>query len=172
MFEYGIWLDSSNYNSISGNTVTQNNHYGIKLRNSSNNSVSGNTITNNQKGILFDASSNNKFCHNNFIDNSQQVDIWSSGFANVWDDGYPSGGNYWSDHVCTSNPSDGSQPYVIDTNNIDHYPFQDPNGWLLPPVITVLSPENKTYSTSSVPLTFTLNELTSGLDIAWTIRRM
>ncbi|MDD1755385.1 MAG: right-handed parallel beta-helix repeat-containing protein [Methanomassiliicoccales archaeon] len=33
--------------------------------------------------------------HNNFIDNTQQT---LGGDGNVWDDGYPSGGNFWSDH--------------------------------------------------------------------------
>jgi hypothetical protein len=60
--------------------------------------------------------------------------VSSVGFANVWDDGYPSGGNYWSDYNGTdlySGPyqnqtgSDriGDTPYVADANNTDRYPL-------------------------------------------------
>jgi len=131
--DMGIFLGESSNNSICGNNITNNQH-GIWLGMGSNNTIIDNTITNNDHGVQLDfQSSNNKIFHNNFIDNTQQADIEVSGYSNFWDNGYPSGGNYWSDHVCTGNPSDGSQPYVIDENNIDRYPFQDPNGWLLPP---------------------------------------
>jgi hypothetical protein len=50
--------------------------------------------------------------------------------GNVWDDGYPSGGNYWSDYQTTypnASEIDSSgiwnTPYVIDANNTDHYPL-------------------------------------------------
>ncbi|UCE15779.1 MAG: right-handed parallel beta-helix repeat-containing protein [Candidatus Bathyarchaeota archaeon] len=158
----GFYLHSySNYNTISGNNIT-NNEYGIRLSASSSNTIHVNNITNNEYGITISpASQNNIIYHNNFVDNTQQV--WmnppSSGSTNIWDDGYPSGGNYWSDHVCTGNPSDGSQPYVIDADNVDHYPFQDPGcPDTIPPAIIVLSPQNTTYTTSSVPLTFTISE--------------
>jgi len=63
----------------------------------------------------------------------------SGGSGNVWDDGYPSGGNYWSDYNGTdmlSGPyqnesgSDGigDAAYAIDTNNIDRYPLMNPWG--------------------------------------------
>jgi len=127
----GIELEfSSSYNSISGNNITANNR-GILLEHSPNNSVSGNSITANEDGIILCFSANNIIYHNNFVNNHYQVRSHFS--TNIWDDGYPSGGNYWSDRVCNGNPSDGSQPYTIDADNKDHYPFQDPNGWLLPP---------------------------------------
>jgi len=58
---------------------------------------------------------------------------------NFWDDGYPSGGNYWSDYKGTdlySGPyqnetgSDGigDTPYVIYGDNVDHYPLMNPWG--------------------------------------------
>jgi hypothetical protein len=65
---------------------------------------------------------------------------------NVWDDGYPSGGNYWSDYTGvdlysgpyqneTSSDGIGDTPYDIDENNVDHYPLMKP--WTpKPPVIT------------------------------------
>ena len=164
----GIESFYSSNNIISGNNISANAWSSISLDLASNNNITRNSLTNNGYGINFiNGSSNNIFYHNKFTNNTQQVYDASWDYPNVppsmsiWDDDYPSGGNYWSDHVCTGNPSDGSQPYVIDTNNIDHYPFQDPNGWLLPPVIAILSPENKTYTTRSVPLSFTVDESTS-----------
>jgi len=131
----GIWLGySSNYNSIYKNEITTNGA-GIRIWDSGNNVISGNNITNNEDGICLSyKSSNNKFYHNNFIDNIQQAYIEEPGYANVWDDGYPSGGNYWSDYNGTdfySGPyqnetgSDGigDTPYIIDENNQDHYPL-------------------------------------------------
>jgi hypothetical protein len=61
----------------------------------------------------------------------------SHGSVNVWDDGFPSGGNYWSDYAGidlysgpyqneTGSDGIGDTPYVIDENNIDHYPLMNP----------------------------------------------
>jgi parallel beta-helix repeat protein len=144
-YGYGIYLVSSSNNSISGNNITANNWYGIYLYSSSNNSISGNNITNNMDGIYLYSSSNNRFYHNNLIDNTQQVYFGTTGYANVWDDGYPSGGNYWSDYVgvdVKSGPNQdlpgsdsiGDTPYIIDANNTDHYPLMNPYG--APPLPT------------------------------------
>jgi parallel beta-helix repeat protein len=124
----GIRLSfSSNNNSVSGNNIT-NSWDGIRLDYSSNNnSVSGNNITNNHhSGILLASSSNNTIYHNNFVNNTQQVS--SDGTStNVWDDGYPSGGNYWSDYNGTDANHDGigDSAYVIDANNTDNYPLMN-----------------------------------------------
>jgi parallel beta-helix repeat protein len=122
---FGIRLDYSSNNTVSGNNITThlNGVYGIFLYSSSNNTVSGNNITTNDVGIVLDYSSNNVIYHNNFVDNHEQVSSNTS--MNVWDDGYPSGGNYWSDYNGTDANHDGigDTPYVIDANNTDHYPL-------------------------------------------------
>lgn len=84
-----------------------------------------NNITHNDCGIRLDQSSHNKIYHNNIVDNSQQVNITTPGYGNSWDDGYPSGGNYWSDYTGLDASGDGigDTPYVIDANNMDHYPL-------------------------------------------------
>jgi peptide/nickel transport system substrate-binding protein len=130
-FDFGIRLSTSSDNTIFGNTIT-NNDQGIHLFDSSNNIISENILTNNEGGIVLGISSNNKFYHNNFVDNTEQVDSYDS--TNVWDDGYPSGGNYWSDYTgvdVKSGPSQdqpgsdgiGDTPCVFDYSNIDNYPL-------------------------------------------------
>jgi len=101
---------------------------GIHLVRSSNNIIFRNNIANNDFGIDFDSSSNNKIYHNSFINNAQQVYILSAGCVNIWDDNYPSGGNYWSDYTDVDNDNDGiwDHPYVIDVGNKDHYPLVKP----------------------------------------------
>ncbi len=131
----GVRLGSSYDNRIFGNNITANDMFGALLEYSSYNTVSGNRITASDFGVALLYSSNNTFFHNSLIDNAKQV---SSGgytsYANIWDDGYPSGGNYWSDYDGTdfySGPyqneigSDGigDTPYLIDVNNTDNHPL-------------------------------------------------
>jgi len=131
----GIAVFSSSFNTVSGNNITESNSNGIGLYYSSNNNtVSGNNIKNNGDcGIRLADSSYNVAYYNNFIDNTQQVYIEGSS-NNIWDYGYPSGGNYWSDYTGTDifsgsyqneTGSDGmgDTPYIIDGQNLDPYPL-------------------------------------------------
>ncbi len=121
---FGVWVYASN-NTISGNTITNNTDSGVVIDlDSSDNTISGNNITNNSRGIWLIMTSGNKFYHNNFIDNTLQVGIASTGYANFWDDGYPSGGNYWSDYTGVDSDHDGvgDTSYVI-VDNQDNYPL-------------------------------------------------
>ena len=93
----GVELWETINSSISGNNITANNVCGIGLYSSSNSSISGNTITNNGYGIRLEYFSSNSIFHNNFVNNTNQAYSYNS--VNVWDDGYPSGGNYWSDYT-------------------------------------------------------------------------
>jgi parallel beta-helix repeat protein len=144
----GIMLSSSNNNTLAGNNV-RNNYEGITFYNSLNNTILGNNITNNEySGISLQGSSNNKIYHNNFIDNTHQVEVFPEveipeihlkipPSINTWDDGYPSGGNFWSDYVgvdVKSGPGQdlsgsdgiGDAPYIIDANNTDRFPLSAP----------------------------------------------
>ena len=123
----GILLTwSNNTNTITNNTV-RNNPFGIWLIVSINNVIGDNTIGNNTLGgIYLDRSNNNQIYHNNVINNTPQTE--SSESTNTWDNGYPSGGNYWSDYsgVDSNHDDIGDAPYVIDENNTDRYPLMNP----------------------------------------------
>ncbi|NOQ33077.1 MAG: hypothetical protein GQ567_02600 [Methanosarcinales archaeon] len=130
----GVDLDAyCSHNSITDNNIFDNHNDGVDITSSSNNALVGNTVSSNgDNGIQIKLSNNNRIYHNNFLNNADQADDNGNNF---WDNGYPSGGNYWSDHTCTDNPSDGSQPYTIDggAGAVDHYPFESMNGWLTTP---------------------------------------
>ncbi len=153
-----LWLDNDN-NSITNNKFYSNGQHGVELKFSDNNTISDNDIRfngrngiliiestasiitrnhvfSNERGIMFYDAFGNKVYHNNIVDSSEQQagDIAS---ANTWDDGYPSGGNYWSDYTDTdqySGPyqsetgSDGiwDHPYGLEENNMDNYPLVEP----------------------------------------------
>jgi len=133
---YGLILASISNVTIRNMTV-KSFYYGV-VGNATQNSVfSGNNITNNSYGIRLDWSSNNSFYHNNIIDNVVIVYLYNS--ANVWDDGYPSGGNYWRLGNATDlfrgayqniTGSDGidDQPFILNGSNRDRYPLMGPFG--------------------------------------------
>jgi parallel beta-helix repeat protein len=120
----GVYISySSNHNMVLGNNIT-NNAYGIYVASSSSNTICKNNIVNNiPYGIYIHYSSNNVVYHNNFISNAVQV--YSVGSVNVWDDGYPSGGSYWSNYVGVDSNRDGIDDlnYTIDVDNVDRYPL-------------------------------------------------
>jgi parallel beta-helix repeat protein len=131
----GIYILASSNNTISENNITANMGDGVFVWGSSNNTIFGNNISNNWWGITSYYSTNNKIFHNNFINNPSQAYIESS--VDIWNEGYPSGGNYWNDysgtdHRCGPNQdhsgSDGigDTPYVIGSNNADRYPLMNP----------------------------------------------
>jgi parallel beta-helix repeat protein len=135
---FGIYITYSEDFLIKRNSITKC-ISGIDLRLDSNFTIVENNITNSDfAGIVLMASSNNRIYHNNFINNAKQVGS-SYGSINIWDDGYPSGGNYWSDYTGvdlysgpfqneTGSDGIGDTPYVINENNTDRYPLMSPYG--------------------------------------------
>jgi nitrous oxidase accessory protein NosD len=71
----------------------------------------------------------NGIYHNNFVTNTVQA---SDNLGNNrWDLGLMAGGNYWSNHECIGNPSDGQSRSIGDVA-VDAYPYQDRDGWHQP----------------------------------------
>jgi parallel beta-helix repeat protein len=109
---------------------------GVYLTTSYDNMFKCNVIdTNTQCGVFIYEAHNNIFYHNNFINNSNNVVNYGN---NTWDNGYPSGGNYWDDYIGVDdffgknqnilNPDGiGDSPYPIaETNDEDRYPLMKP----------------------------------------------
>jgi len=128
-------------NIITGNNL-ESNYDGIVFNGGENNLIveniiegSANPYGESSYGLMFWGSSNNTIYHNYFENNVVQAADSScdSPFpVNTWDDGYPKGGNYWSDYQ-TKYPDAkdigdtgiGNIPYVIDGDNVDHYPLMN-----------------------------------------------
>ena len=162
-FEYGVYLSTVNGYTIVTNTITDNLRDGIFMYFSDNNFVCNNIITNNGRyginlgencegniiirntikdnggdGLVIFHNSGNTIYHNNIIDNNFNI-VFYGETANAWDNGYPSGGNYWSDFVGSDNFSGSYQSEtghdgIVDTSrmfneqNSDNYPLTHPYG--------------------------------------------
>jgi parallel beta-helix repeat protein len=110
------------------------NREGLRIFLSNSNVISGNRIALNREfGVYVYNSTGNRFYHNSFINNTQQVRVLEAR-NNIWDDGYPSGGNYWSDYAGVdvywgpnqNQPGSdgiGDTPHTIDEENKDRYPL-------------------------------------------------
>ena len=172
---YGLSFSSSRFNTLSKNSIT-NNYQGVDFHSSLYNEISANNIKSNSYGLsLWDSSSNtikennielhvgtyhygvglynskNIFFHNNFVNNNLQVRIYDASQC-TWDDGYPSGGNYWNDYAGFDYDGDGigDTPYTINSRNVDHYPLMSRYSVELPDFEVSISPNTATADPHSV----------------------
>ncbi|MGB9854631.1 MAG: NosD domain-containing protein [Candidatus Bathyarchaeales archaeon] len=179
-----ICFEQSIKNNVYENNIANNGKGVHVVWGSSDNHIYHNNIANNGVGVcIYDASHNN-IHRNNFINNTAsapKVSEWNlipwvevppkpPGF-NAWDDSKE--GNYWSDFVKKypyAKEIDDSgiwdTPYIISENNQDSYPLVNPVNITtfpdaVPPTVSIISPENKTYTVNNVSLTFTVSELVS-----------
>jgi len=134
---FGIYLFFSTNNVLKNNTICNGNEYagnGVGLESSFLNMVTDCRIYNNGgSGVSLVSSVMNNIYHNNFIGNRIQTYVYES-TSNLWDCGYPSGGNFWSDYSGadlflgpaqdqTGSDGIGDTPYILDLNNTDRYPL-------------------------------------------------
>jgi len=158
----GLLIYQSSNNTLWNNTLSSNNRGGFVLSHFSDNNTlfnniltgsnvgvdihdncsintvrSNNLIENTAYGFYMSDSPGNRIYHNNVIDNAVQA--YDDRSDNYWDDGYPSGGNYWSDYGgidMNSTPAQdapppdglGDTPYEIDPDSADNYPLISPFG--------------------------------------------
>ena len=171
----GLYINNCTNNLFRRNEVCFSQVWGMYLAfYSTGNVFSENTFSNNIHDFLIHHCAYNTFYHNNFFSASESD---NQDCISTWDDGYLSGGNYWSDYNTTDADGDGigDTPYTISTSysldtyydygpDQDFYPLMSPYEIIsLPdPETLIISPENKTYTVNSVALTLSANELTSG----------
>jgi parallel beta-helix repeat protein len=139
--DLGIEIEGSN-NLIRDNDILSNNRIGIFIG-APNNLFTGNNIvgqnSTNAYGIqMIPYQGENTFYHNDFENNYIQVEGGDLALiANIWDNGYPSGGNYWDTYHGvdsysgvfqneTGSDDIGDNLYQITTANIDNYPLMQP----------------------------------------------
>jgi parallel beta-helix repeat protein len=151
---YGIPVAYSYDNNITNNNVS-NNLYGIPLFISSGTKVSGNTVSINDWGIyIYYFTPGNLIYHNNIINNTNQAHDESYN-ENQWDNGYPIGGNYWSDYTGIDNYKGPNQAIpgcdgIGDTPySVDSYPLMEPYTYKPLENYTIL---NQGWNLISIPL--------------------
>lgn len=132
----GIRVYSASNNFIMANWI-DGNPKGIQLHYGDENQIEANTFQDNEAGTYLTGSNDNTFFHNNYINNTENVIVdksFGGPSSDNWDNSYPLGGNYWSNHNGTdffSGPyqneegSDGiaDTSYVINEENKDDYPL-------------------------------------------------
>jgi peptide/nickel transport system substrate-binding protein len=132
-----ISLYNSDGNTIERCNVINNGEYGIMFSQSSNNVIRNcNIFSNGNVGIYINGNTN--YIHHNNIAGNSWRNAYDQSSLNTWDDGYPSGGNFWGDYSGNdfySGPLQnipgfdgiGDTPYNINGGNTssikDHYPF-------------------------------------------------
>ncbi len=132
----GIRFTESNNNTIFGNTISSSTSEGLIIYYySSFNEVINNNISSNPTGIIITYDCYyTKIFHNNFIGNTEHV---YTDVNSTWDNGYPCGGNYWSNYTGidlsngplqneTGSDGIGDTSHSVNENNTDLYPFMAP----------------------------------------------
>jgi parallel beta-helix repeat protein len=141
---FGMRVESSSNNIVTDNNISTS-RWGMQFHESDSNVIIRNVLINNEYGFTIGDSINNRIYHNNFIDNLNQARDYDN---NIWNDSYPSGGNYWSDYspscqdlydgVVTPQTT-GSPDSICDSEHkfysskIDYYPLKQPYYPVKPP---------------------------------------
>ena len=144
LYEYGVREYQTDGVNLQNNTISnsistnlQSGPAGINITSSGAAFVAGNTVqAGNSYGIVLHNTSGGSVYHNNVLNNTIQA-FDDNPSQNLWDNGYPSGGNFWSDftgvdicsgpqqNICPSPDGIGDTPYVFN-HDTDQYPLVRP----------------------------------------------
>lgn len=158
---WGIGFYSYNNNNIIINNNVSANNIGFIFydEDNNNNTLINNNVSSNSNGIILGISKKNIIYHNNFINNTNQsFDDYGS---NLWDLGYPGGGNYWSDYNGTdiNNDGIGDTPYNTSGGMQDKYPFMKMTGWMPQQTATAIPGFETLWVIFSVVIVFFLKRI-------------
>lgn len=139
MCDYGMYFQQSDGFSVLNNSVTDCYSYGIQVFATSYGDIRHNLITRGlQSGLDLVESNGILVASNDFVDNSIQASEGADLTGNLWDGGYPVGGNYWSDYQGVDEYSGADQtepgpdgigdtPYILASGSQDNYPLMEPS---------------------------------------------
>ncbi|UCE38632.1 MAG: right-handed parallel beta-helix repeat-containing protein, partial [Thermoplasmata archaeon] len=160
---YESFSNEFRYNNIYSNFLS-----GISLSRSNDNVITNNNISFNGydgsgTGIYLSSSVNNSVFHNTIIDNEEQA--FDDEDTNIWDDGYPYGGNFWSDYNGSDDKrgpyqdvpgSDGigDTNYSIDSDSFDNFPLMNITLNVAPLFIILSSPANNSIISEGTLIDF------------------
>jgi len=110
-FSYGIYLQSSSGNTLTGNTASNNSLRGIYLQSSSGNLLNNNKAKNNNNGLYLESSPGNTLTGNTANDNNHRgIFLYSSSSNNLT--GNNASNNQWNGLHCRVNSNDN----IINSN--------------------------------------------------------
>ncbi|HEY4704538.1 MAG TPA: right-handed parallel beta-helix repeat-containing protein, partial [Thermoplasmata archaeon] len=134
--DWGFDVSETSHLVVRENAVGRSTSDAVAVTGGTNLTFVQNTFVGTGGGLMMVGATNTLVYHNAFLGNAIQAA--DDPGANAWDDGYPSGGNYWSDYagvdscsgpnqnVCPDPDGIGDTPYVIDADSRDRYPLMSP----------------------------------------------
>ncbi len=178
---YAMDLDRSSNVTISGNAVHFLGGAGLDLATSRDNLVTLNYLASGTAIRMVGAGVNNNTLFHNELDGSAASASLEGAGPNTWDDGYPSGGNYWSWYAgadrcrgpaqddCSGSDGIGDTPVALASGNADRYPLMAP--WDAPPhAAFTVSPSSGTVDTTftaDAGMSSDARDASASLEVRW-----
>ncbi len=180
----GMFVYYSQMTRLVGNLVAGS-QTAIDVEDSPGGTIVLNEVRDSAQGIAIQRSGGTRIYHNDFVNNTLQA--WQSFPGTlpqqIWNDTYPSGGNYWSNYTVvdlSSGPNQdlpgadgiGDTPFEFPNNAMDHYPLMRPyTPSNEPPFASfAVSPptgDTRMTYTMDASTSWDLEDSTSSLQVRW-----